>query len=339
MKQIKPLLLVMSMVIGFVNLNAQGIPPRPVIKTIDDRAPFASKKLQSLLEVQREFIARNGLKFKVGNTAVSEMSLQSITGAYPVSKRVSDSIVKAMMEKPIFSSAPASEKGNAPGAGMFLPAYDPRDSNLIPEIRAQQCGNCWAYSAIGPIECDYIRRHGSPTTLDLSEKQVVCCSGAGDCRGGWPYMVFEYLKRSNTGIMNEASLRDDGRDRPCPAIPQPATVQVADWGIVDMEMGLHRIAAKDKIKDAIMKYSAVSVCLMATPLLQNLSDDNVFFEEISDNENPTINHAVTVVGWDDSKNAWLVRNSWSELWGFNGYGWISYNTNNIGYGAIWVMTR
>jgi C1A family cysteine protease len=36
-------------------------------------------------------------------------------------------------------------------------------------------------------------------------------------------------------------------------------------------------------------------------------------------------HAMVIVGYDDSKNAWRVMNSWGASWCENGYGWIDYN--------------
>ena len=42
-------------------------------------------------------------------------------------------------------------------------------------------------------------------------------------------------------------------------------------------------------------------------------------------------HAVCLVGYDDSKNAYKFINSWGTAWGLNGYGYISYNlvSNNL----------
>lgn len=41
-------------------------------------------------------------------------------------------------------------------------------------------------------------------------------------------------------------------------------------------------------------------------------------------ESPSGAHAMLIVGYDDSRNAWLVRNSWGPDWGHRGHVWIDY---------------
>lgn len=50
----------------------------------------------------------------------------------------------------------------------------------------------------------------------------------------------------------------------------------------------------------------------------------------------TVNHVVLLIGWDDAKKAWLVKNSWGEKWGEKGFAWIRYGSNNIGVFAAWI---
>jgi hypothetical protein len=52
-----------------------------------------------------------------------------------------------------------------------------------------------------------------------------------------------------------------------------------------------------------------------------------------------IGHVVLLVGWDDAKGAWLVKNSWGEKWGEKGYGWIKYGSNEIGMFAAWIESE
>lgn len=36
-------------------------------------------------------------------------------------------------------------------------------------------------------------------------------------------------------------------------------------------------------------------------------------------------HSTLIVGWDDDKKAFFVRNSWGNSWGLNGYYWLPYD--------------
>ena len=56
----------------------------------------------------------------------------------------------------------------------------------------------------------------------------------------------------------------------------------------------------------------------------------------NENDNGMINHVVLLIGWDDKKKAWLIKNSWGAEWGEQGYGWIKYGSNNIGVFAAWI---
>jgi C1A family cysteine protease len=50
-------------------------------------------------------------------------------------------------------------------------------------------------------------------------------------------------------------------------------------------------------------------------------------------------HAVAAFGYDDEKQAFLIRNSWSPKWGINGYFWMpySYITNPLLASDFWVI--
>jgi cathepsin L len=168
---------------------------------------------------------------------------------------------------------------------------------------------------------------------------MVDCADAGDCSGGWPYEVLSYLVKSRKTIMNETDDPDVGQVSGCKIVPATAMIQAVSWQPVDSTNGLDRIASIASIKNAVVQFGAVSTCILATPAFQDYLTDSlhpelVFQDQPSDPNNIQINHAIIIVGWDDTKGAWLIRNSWGAGWGFGGYGWVSYSTNNIGYSSI-----
>jgi C1A family cysteine protease len=58
------------------------------------------------------------------------------------------------------------------------------------------------------------------------------------------------------------------------------------------------------------------------------------------NESCLGGHCTAVVGYDDSKNWWIVRNSWSDKWGDKGYFYLPYPylTNQDLSSDFWNMT-
>ena len=50
-----------------------------------------------------------------------------------------------------------------------------------------------------------------------------------------------------------------------------------------------------------------------------------------------INHAITLIGWDDTKGAYLALNSWGKDWGNNGCFYISYDDVHIENGVCGFM--
>jgi len=58
-----------------------------------------------------------------------------------------------------------------------------------------------------------------------------------------------------------------------------------------------------------------------------LNSNNVYiynnYEASQDESN--CGHAMLIVGYDNTKNAFKIINSWGTNWGDNGYSWVNYN--------------
>jgi predicted enzyme related to lactoylglutathione lyase len=79
----------------------------------------------------------------------------------------------------------------------------------------------------------------------------------------------------------------------------------------------------DQIKAALYNLNPVVLAIPVYPDFDNLSPSNDTYNDYSGSSRG--NHAVCVVGYDDSKQAVKIINSWDTDWGLDGYGWISYD--------------
>ncbi|MEQ1923884.1 MAG: C1 family peptidase, partial [Pyrinomonadaceae bacterium] len=92
-----------------------------------------------------------------------------------------------------------------------------------------------------------------------------------------------------------------------------------------------KVPTVEELKTALVKRGPVVAGIFFDECFRDYKS-GVFNEK----NNRTINHVVLIIGWDDSKQAWLIKNSYGEKWGENGFAWIKYGSNNIGMFAAWI---
>ena len=202
--------------------------------------------------------------------------------------------------------------------------FDLRDINGVTPVRDEGgCGSCWAFSAAAAIESNYALKNKKQ--IDLSEQGILGCSGAGNCVfGGWYTQVFSWLMDDSTSYLTlENNFPYIGQDY-CQTNTNSVDIKVTNYGMIDT-------GSVSAIKEALVKYGAVSAALYSN----NADFIGYTTGVIRGNNDSGPDHAITIIGWDDDLQAWLIKNSWSEYWGDKGYAWVGYDACNISYGS-WV---
>lgn len=195
------------------------------------------------------------------------------------------------------------------------------------------CGSCWTFGTVGPFECNIKIKNA--VTKDLAEQYLLRCNNEGwGCSGGWwahDYHVSKYVApETAAGAVYEAAMPYTGTDGSCTGAPHVHNEKLTSWAYVGTQSGVPPTA---DIKNAIYNYGPVSVAVYVGSAFQAYTG-GVF----QTNEAGSPNHAVVLVGWDDTAPGyWIMRNSWGPSWGESGYMRIKYGTSQIGYAASYVV--
>jgi len=171
--------------------------------------------------------------------------------------------------------------------------------NYLNPVRDQGlCGACWAFSTIGAVEGVYNVENNCPAcNKDLSEQHLIsdegiCCSDCGNCKGGSPHLALSYIH--SIGVCDEGCFPYKERNYPCNLCSDYSKRlwKIESFGLISNNL--------DEIKRAVICYGPLSV-------------GSVNWK-----------HTIVLVGYDDERGVWIIRNSWGTSWGDRGYGYIPY---------------
>lgn len=198
---------------------------------------------------------------------------------------------------------------------------DWRKNHKVSSVKNQgHCGGCWAFSSSGAVESAWAIKHN--VVYNLSQQELIDCStdyGNKGCGGGSMDLGFKYI--IDNGLCTNLSYPYQAMNQECQKDQCSSVVNISNYGDLkpNDELNLKKGVAQQP----------VSVAIQANKRSFQLYQSGIY----SDLDCGTkLDHGVLVVGYgfdfETDTPYWIIKNSWGEEWGENGYIKIQRNVDD-----------
>jgi C1A family cysteine protease/chitodextrinase len=292
-----------------------------------------------------------GLLFLTLFLPLSEVSFAATP---PIKKGgiIPDSVDWSHLEKAVYRK---TGKNIWSSQSVLPTAFDLRNEKAVTPVKDQLIsGSCWAFGTLASLESTQLKQpQGSLISTwnnDLSEKHlawfaykdIVAFTENGNdgnvFEEGGNFSIATAILSRGTGPIDEVSLSFNTDTNPFEAPTQNANYY--DRRLFMNEV--YRLRMNENPNDREETIAAVKELIQTKGAVAASYCTDVYdaynegkYSYCAQAKMPT-NHAVAIMGWNDNflkedfnfppeKNgAWLIKNSWGDEWGNNGYFWLSY---------------
>jgi C1A family cysteine protease len=191
--------------------------------------------------------------------------------------------------------------------------------NWLTNIKDQGgCGSCYIFSGIGVVEAMLRIEHAvwsCRSEGDPGDSISLYFGTHGKCEGGSPAEVLDWVIKN--GVADPGCWPYVQGER----TGTPTADRLGRTGKLD---GYVWLSGAANMKGWLDANGPISACFSCYPEFDSACQNNSVYIYKNPNNDLPDGHCIVIVGYDDAKKAWLIRNSWGIGWGTGGYGWFGY---------------